>query len=92
MKGNQCFRGMVFTKPLRAERALAVFLHQEKKYSYREIALRTKLSKSSVRRVLFERKSSTSQDKNRSRGRPQLLNLRIYKYAWFNVSYFYSLP
>ena len=34
------------------------------------------MSKSSVRRVLFERKSSTSQDKNRSRGRPQLLSSR----------------
>lgn len=77
MRESKACSRMVFTKPLLAEqRALAVFLRKEKGYSYSQIALKTGMSKSSVRRVLLERKSGTSPEEKRSRGRPQLLSSR----------------
>ena len=53
------------------------FLHMEKKYSIREIALRAKISKSSVARYLKESNQPRGkQDKKSNMGRPKILSAR----------------
>ena len=67
---------MVFLRRISDEtRALVKFLHMEKKYSIREIALRAKISKSSVARYLKESNQPCwKQDKKSNMGRPKILS------------------
>ena len=69
---------MVFLRRISDEtRALVKFLHMEKKYSIREIALRAKISKSSVARYLKESNEPRGkQDKKSNMGRPKILSAR----------------
>ena len=69
---------MVFKKPLTGEqRAFALFLYQEKKYSLAQIAVRAKMSKTSVWRLIRGNLLKTScTENNKKRGRCELLSLR----------------
>lgn len=69
---------MVFRKRLTHEqRAFALFLHQEKKYSLRQVAARASMSKTSVWRIVHGLKRSSSTTTNtKRRGRRQLLSVR----------------
>ena len=69
---------MVFLRRISDEtQALVKFLHMEKKYSVREIALRAKISKSSAARYLKESNQPRGkQDKKSNMGRPKILSAR----------------
>lgn len=69
---------MAFKRHLTAEqRAFVLFLHQERKYSLQQIAIRTKMSKASVWRIVRGNRTERKTVKNSAkRGRRKILSLR----------------
>ena len=56
--------------------AFALFLHQEKRYSLRQVAVRTKMSKSSVWRIVRNKRGKSKSKSCGKRGRRKALTLR----------------
>ena len=56
--------------------AFALFLHQEKRYSLRQVAVRTKMSKSSVWRIVRNKRGKSKSKSCGKRGRRKVLTLR----------------
>ena len=68
---------MALRKRLTAEQcAYALFLHQEKRYSPRQVAVRSKMSKSSVWRIVRDKRGKGKDKSCSKRGRRKALALR----------------